>query len=388
MRTQTIIIALLTLFTYSCNQNKETKKEIKIVETEVSFNDQVTDYIQKFPYQDTYNYMTKYTGGKASNLNTWIIGQEPVLVKAGEDKIVRMNNDTYYKMAFVDLSNGIVRLSSTNGSDERFSSFQLMDDHNANFKNVIHPKGDYYLYFGEVPTELEGTLIESPSKIAVALVRVEVRDMNNNNDIESAKTIFKGITITGPEIEKFPELDLFSAFDSKVIERGNVIMDSVIRVVPFRLCVASPEQIGKEVPVVYHSAGTRSGWAGPITSHSAYEAQFFDIENSTLDASKGNYTITMSVPPVDAFWSITVYDSKRGGFLHPNKENKYHINNTAVEKNEDGTITFNFKTKCEGGDLNCLEVPAGPFDIVSRYYLPHNEIRTGEWKMPIAKLVK
>jgi len=46
-------------------------------------------------------------------------------------------------------------------------------------------------------------------------------------------------------------------------------------------------------------------------------------------------------------------------------------------KNDDGTVTFLFKQKCEPGDVNCLEVPAGQFDIAARYYLPSEDIRSG-----------
>ena len=49
-----------------------------------------------------------YTGGDPVKYNTWVLGAEPALVKAGEDKVVRMNNDTYYKMAFFLLDQGPV----------------------------------------------------------------------------------------------------------------------------------------------------------------------------------------------------------------------------------------------------------------------------------------
>jgi len=88
------------------------------------------------------------------------------------------------------------------------------------------------------------------------------------------------------------------------------------------------------------------------------------------------------------FWSITVYDTKRGGFLHPNDDDRYHINNTTATKNADGQVIFTFKQSCGDDDLNCLEVPAGPFDLAARYYLPSEAIISGEWTLPKAELQK
>ena len=90
---------------------------------------------------------------------------------------------------------------------------------------------------------------------------------------------------------------------------------------------------------------------------------------------------------MDAFWSLTVYDTERGGFLHPNKDDRYHINGTSAVKNSDGTVTFLFKPSCNPVDQNCLEVPSGEFDLAARYYLPQEEIRTGAWTLPKIQLV-
>jgi len=94
------------------------------------------------------------------------------------------------------------------------------------------------------------------------------------------------------------------------------------------------------------------------------------------------YTVTPEPPPVDAFWSITVYDTDRGGHFHPNEDDRYHINDTAAVPNDDGTVTFTFRQSCGPSDPNCLEVPAGRFDVTARYYLPHEEIQSGEWTLP------
>jgi hypothetical protein len=159
-------------------------------------------------------------------------------------------------------------------------------------------------------------------------------------------------------------------------------MDETARSVPFSKMIVGPgQEPGRDVPHLYHSAGTKVGWGGPATSHSAYDSMFTDASGETLEGSKGEYVLVTEAPPVNAFWSVTVYDSTTGR-LHPNDDDRYHINNTTAVKNEDGTYTFRFRVTCEEGDVNCLEVPAGPFDVAARYYLPEPEIMSGEWTMP------
>jgi hypothetical protein len=343
------------------------------------FEKQVEDYIQKFPYQNTYDYAMQFTGGDAGKLNKW--GQASRdLLKAGEDKIVRSNNDTLYKTAFVYLGDGPVVL--------RFSSFQLQDDRNANYRNIIGPDGSYTLYHGEKPETITGEAVEVPSLLSAVVTRIEVKDRNDAADMAGAQAVFDGITIEGPTISEMPVVDLLSGFDEQVAQEAHRRMDELAGSVPFSKMIVGPgQEPGKDVPYLYHSAGTKEGWGGPATSHSAYEAMFTDESGETLEGSKGEYLLVTEAPQVNAFWSITVYDSTTGR-LHPNDDDRYHINNTTAVKKEDGTLTFRFKVKCEDGDQNCLEVPAGPFDVVARYYLPEPEIMSGKWKMPHPANVK
>ena len=114
---------------------------------------------------------------------------------------------------------------------------------------------------------------------------------------------------------------------------------------------------------------------------------FTDASGETLEGSKGEYMLVTKAPPVNSFWSITVYDSTTGR-LHPNDDNRYHINNTTAVKNDDGTYTFRFKVKCEG---RRPELPRGS---AGRSTWPHvttfrsREIMSGEWKMPHPAKVK
>jgi hypothetical protein len=347
------------------------------------FEHQVAEYIEKFPYQETFKYVLAYTGGDPTRFNVWLQPPEPELVKAGEDLVVRTNSDTYYNMAFLLLDNGPVVLSSGAPSKDRFNSFQLMDDRNANYQNIIHPEGEYTLYFGDEPDVIRGKAIEVPSRLSVVLLRVEVKDKNDPEDIAAAKSVFKGMTLAGPKPSEHPQMDLLSGFSDAVATEANRRMDQTIGAVAFTETIVGPgQEPGRDVPFVNHAAGTKDGWGGPDPAHSSYEVIFVDENGDEFIGANGTYTVTTEEPPVNGFWSVTVYDTERGGFLHPNDDDRYHLNDTVSVRNDDGTVTFTFKQDCGESDLNCLEVPPGQFDIVTRYYLPHDEIISGEWTWP------
>jgi hypothetical protein len=60
--------------------------------------------------------------------------------------------------------------------------------------------------------------------------------------------------------------------------------------------------------------------------------------------------------PVDAFWSIIVYNAD--GFIAENPVGRYSFNNVTAKPNKDGAITINFGG-CDDGRINCLPVPEG-----------------------------
>jgi len=345
------------------------------------FEEQVQEYLKLFPYQETYRYAVLQTGEDPAKLNTWVAAT-PRLLKAGEDMVVRSNNDTLYKMAWVYLGDGPVVLASAAPSKERFSSFQLQDDRNANYRNIIYPEGSYTLYYGEKPASIVGEAVEVPSLLSAVVLRIEVKDKHDADDMVAALAVFDGITIEGPVISQFPVVDVLSAFDERVVQEADKRMQETKKTVPYIEMIAGPgQEPGKDVSYLNFATGTKEGWGGPATSHSAYESMYNDASGETLDGSKGEYMLVTEAPQVNAFWSVTVYDSTTGRF-HPNDDDRYHINNTTAARNEDGTYTFHFKMSCGDEDQNCLEVPAGPFDVAARYYLPGPEIMNGEWTMP------
>ncbi len=89
-------------------------------------------------------------------------------------------------------------------------------------------------------------------------------------------------------------------------------------------------------------------------------------------------------PPVDAFWSITIYGTDYN--LIPNRINRYSIGNRTpgIKKNADGGITFYFQEESPGPDKESNWLPTGSeaWFTVLRMYIPHPEVISAEWKCP------
>ena len=115
----------------------------------------------------------------------------------------------------------------------------------------------------------------------------------------------------------------------------------------------------------------------------------------TIDTSKHNYTLTFPAsefPPVNAFWSVTMYDGKTQ-LLIENPINRYLINSPmlpGMKKNNDGSLTLYLQKDSPGPDKesNWLPAPDGPIYLVMRLYWPKTEAPSilppgeGTWKPP------
>lgn len=119
-----------------------------------------------------------------------------------------------------------------------------------------------------------------------------------------------------------------------------------------------------------------------------------DNRGGKLDGSKHDYTITFpadAFPPVNAFWSITMYDGKTQ-LLIENPINRYLINSPmlpGLKKNADGSLTIYVQKKSPGKDKesNWLPAPNGPIYMVMRLYWPKEQALNGAWKpAPIVRV--
>src|SRR5205814_7514546 len=143
------------------------------------------------------------------------------------------------------------------------------------------------------------------------------------------------------------------------------------------------------------AAAAQAGIYGNDAAEAMYPMTKTLANGEPLDGSKHKYTLTFAAgqyPPVNAFWSVTMYDGK-SQLLIENPINRYLINTpmlSGMTKNADGSLTLYIQKDPPGADQepNWLPAPNGPIYLVMRLYWPKTEAPSilpageGTWKPP------
>jgi len=89
------------------------------------------------------------------------------------------------------------------------------------------------------------------------------------------------------------------------------------------------------------------------------------------------------LPPVEAFWSLTMYDSD--GFQTANEIDRYAIGDRDdLRFNGDGSLDLYLQHDRPAPELvpNWLPAPLGPLGVTMRLYGPRREVLDGAWVPP------
>jgi hypothetical protein len=125
------------------------------------------------------------------------------------------------------------------------------------------------------------------------------------------------------------------------------------------------------------AVAAKAGIYANDADEAVYPLTTVDAAGGPLDGSKHKYTLTFAAgqfPPVNAFWSVTMYDGKTQ-LLIENPINRYLINSPMVpgmKKNRDGSLTLFIQKDSPGKaqESNWLPAPNGPIYMVMRLYWP------------------
>jgi hypothetical protein len=265
--------------------------------------------------------------------------------------VIRLNRDTLYSFAIVDLAQP-AQLTLPDAAGRYLSAMIINEDHFVN--GVIHQAGDHTL-----------TSDEYGSRYVLVGVRILV-DPSDSDDVATVTALQDRLAIATGSAETFikPDYDVASLDETRdgllQLARG---LDSFNGVFGRR----------DEIDPVHHLIGTAAGWGGLPSS----EATYIGVDPRV---PPGDYQLVFVDVPVDAFWSVSVYNAR--GFFEPNDRNLYSVNSVTGKRSDDDSTTVRFIASTDDAPPpNAIDTPEG-WNYLIRLYRPRAEILDGRWTPP------
>jgi hypothetical protein len=136
------------------------------------------------------------------------------------------------------------------------------------------------------------------------------------------------------------------------------------------------------------------GILGNTASEAVYLGYAADSAGKPLTGAN-RYSVRFAnndLPPVNAFWSLTMYDLPKQ-LLVENPLNRYLINSpmlTSLKRDGDGGLTLYIQHDSPGKEKesNWLPAPMGPFMMILRLYSAKESAISGRWKEPPLEILK
>lgn len=266
--------------------------------------------------------------------------------------VIRMNRDTLYSAALFDLDAGPVTITLP-AAGKRFMSMMIVDqDHYVPV--VVYKSGAHTFTRKQIGT-----------RYMAAAIRTLV-DPADPKDIQAVHALQDAIKVEQKGAGKFEVPNWDAASQKKV-------RDALLSLASTKEGFKRSFGPRGQVDPVYHLMGTAAGWGGNPDKDAMY-ASGTPARNDGVTV----YKLTVKEVPVDAFWSVSVYNEK--GYFEKNALNAYSVNNITGKKGADGSVAIQFGG-CDGRIPNCLPIVRG-WNYAVRMYRPRAEILSGKWKFP------
>ena len=142
---------------------------------------------------------------------------------------------------------------------------------------------------------------------------------------------------------------------------------------------------------LFRAATAQFGLGANIGQEAFYPGTFTDSQGKPLSGNS-SYLIHFEAgqtPPVDGFWSVSMYNDKQ--LFVDNPINRYSIGQytEGLKNNTDGSLDIYIQNASPGADKesNWLPSPEGSFNMVMRLYLPQPQALNGTWQLPLVEKV-
>jgi hypothetical protein len=269
--------------------------------------------------------------------------------------VIRLNRDTMYSSALFDLEAGPATITLPDAG-ERFRSMQVIsEDHYVPL--VAYDAGAYTLTREQVGT-----------RYAAVAIRTLV-DPRDPKDVEQVHALQDAIRVAqkAPGTFEIPDWDPAS---QKKVRDALLVLATTLP--DFRHAFGAKGHVDP----VRHLIASAAAWGGNPDEDAVYL-------NVTPEKNDGTtvYAVTVKDVPVDAFWSISVYDAD--GYYVKNALGSYTINSITGKRAADGSIAVQLGG-CDGKVANCIPIMKG-WNYTVRLYRPRPEILDGTWTFPEAR---
>ena len=264
-----------------------------------------------------------------------------------EQPVIRQNRDTLYSSSIVDLVAGAT-LTLPDSGGRYLSVMVVNEDHYIN--RIFHEPGEHQLTVDEFDTDY-----------VLVAARILV-DPNDPQDVAAVNSLQDQMLLTAGSARPFAS----PAYDRASMDSTRDALLTLARgLTGFERAFGRKQ----DVDPVRHLLGSASGWGG-LPEHEAF---YLNVEPGL---PVGNYRLDVGDVPVEAFWSISVYNA--AGYFEPAGHGVVSVNSVTAERNDDGSITIHFG---DGDEPNTIGIMDG-WNYAVRLYQPRAEIIDGSWTFP------
>ncbi len=283
----------------------------------------------------------------SGGVNQWFHYRMPTFIDA--QPVIRMNRDTLYSATVADISKG-AEVTVPDASGRYMTIMVINEEHYIN--RVFSEPGTYEL-----------TVDEHGSPFVTLASRTFV-DPVDAEEVAAVNALQDGLVLDADSATPYTHPE----YDEKSLTATRDGLQLLAQGIP-----DTGHMFGKksDVEPTRHVIGTAMGWGGLPESEAYY---YVDTE----PRSAGRYTFTFEDVPVDAFWSVTIYN--RDGYLEKNPYDSYSLNGVTADASEDGSVVLSLAPDGEGL-TNHLYVMDG-WNYALRLYKPRGSVLDKTWNPP------
>ncbi|WP_019203451.1 DUF1254 domain-containing protein [Tsukamurella sp. 1534] len=394
----------------------------------------------------TRNALIDPTRRRPSLLNT--ASTIPRLLTDRDHEVVKPNNDTIYVIAWLDLSEGPVTV--TVPAIDRYYGLQFLDAYTETFGYIgTRETGSEAASYtvrgpGGGSAAAGSTVLEAPTDTVWMLGRVLVE---GPDDLAAARTVAQSVEVVGPTVptpvvgpEPSPHtvseagLGFFDELSTAMCGNPAPAADASL-VARLEAAGIGPGRVpSRDITDTAVRAGLRAGMSaahaviaasdrglssaggdweydlgvgrydgdhmlravvalnalGALTAEEAvYANAGADADGERFDGRR-RYLLHFAadqLPPVDGFWSLTMYDEQ--DFLTANPIGRFAIGDRTdgIRYGTDGSLAITIAHVAPEDTANWLPAPEGPFQLTLRLYLPRAEVLEGTYRVPSVRLI-